>query len=279
METVNQVVSLSELARKHGLLGFEEQIHTLENEFQKSICKSIVDGLDKDHIRKSLDTRIVASGASGVKLLKMIIFGEGVLDILIGNSPRVTREYLIGFIGDDAVEYWYKQNCKNQNQSENSDKSKATDDALIKSYEALKSTNESTVRELAQVIRKTDNITQRNILELLKSEECYKLACDIKSHLFIFEDIIKLDNSSLNCIIRDINFIDLSKALNTASDEVKEIVFKHVSLRRRKMLEDDMENLKDLSIRDSEEAQVKICDIVRKKHDDGLIYVHNDIII
>jgi len=279
METVNTVVSLSETARKCGLLGFEDEGLKLNNEFQKSMIRNIVDGLDCESIRRLMEARIVASGATGAELLKLIIFGEGVLDILSGNNPRVTREYLEGFVGEDALEYWKKlEFLRRKNKSEKPGIDTIPEQTPI-TDESKESTNEITIKELAQLIRKADRSTQLSILEQLNDEGANNLADKIRKRLFLFDDILKLSNFVIESLLRNINLTDLAISLNIAPEEVKEKIFSQVSKRRRKMIEEDMEQLKTVSIREAEEAQIRICDALRKKKDEGKLYDWENIII
>ena len=91
--------------------------------------------------------------------------------------------------------------------------------------------------------------------------------------MFVFEDIVLLDNRSVQRFLRDVDSKDLGLALKTASEEVKNLVFKNLSKRYVDMLKEDMSFMGPVRLRDVEEAQQKVVNVIRQLEDSGEIVI------
>jgi flagellar motor switch protein FliG len=91
--------------------------------------------------------------------------------------------------------------------------------------------------------------------------------------MFVFEDIVTLDNRAIQRVIRDCENEDLLLALKVSSDEVKEIVFKNMSQRMVESFKDEMEFMGPVRLRDVEEAQSRIVSVIRRLEDSGEIVI------
>ena len=100
-----------------------------------------------------------------------------------------------------------------------------------------------------------------------------ELAEEIKRRMFVFEDIVTLDNRSVQRFLREVDNNDLALALKTASEEVKRVIFSNISKRLQDMLKEDMEFMGPVRLRDVEDAQQKIVNIIRRLEDAGEIVV------
>ncbi|HET7522138.1 MAG TPA: FliG C-terminal domain-containing protein, partial [Bacillales bacterium] len=96
---------------------------------------------------------------------------------------------------------------------------------------------------------------------------------DIKKRMFVFEDIVTLDNRSIQRVIRDVENEDLILSLKAASDEVKNIVFENMSQRMAETLKEEMEFMGPVRLRDVEEAQTRIVATIRRLEEAGEIVV------
>ena len=114
--------------------------------------------------------------------------------------------------------------------------------------------------------------TEKTILEAL-AEENPELADEIKRRMFVFEDIAQLDSRTVQRVMRDVDSKDLGMALKTASEEVKNLVFKNMSKRAVDLLKEDMGFLGPVRLRDVEEAQQKIVNVIRQLEDSGEIVI------
>jgi flagellar motor switch protein FliG len=125
---------------------------------------------------------------------------------------------------------------------------------------------------IVDIINALDRASEKNILESLEVIDS-ELADDIRKRLFVFEDIAKLSNVAIQRVLRDINNADLAVALKMSTDDVRKTIFNNVSKRLQDMIKDDMDVMGPVRVRDVEEAQQRIVNVVRKLEDDGEIVI------
>ncbi len=128
------------------------------------------------------------------------------------------------------------------------------------------------VNFIAEIMNRVDRKTEKFIFEEL-SDEDPELAEEIKKLMFVFDDIIYLDNMEVQMFIREVDTKDLTIALKAASDEVKNVIFNNMSQRQREQIQTDMQYLHNVRMRDVEEAQQKIVAIIRKLEESGEIVI------
>ncbi|HQO39787.1 MAG TPA: FliG C-terminal domain-containing protein, partial [Spirochaetota bacterium] len=104
-------------------------------------------------------------------------------------------------------------------------------------------------------------------------EEDPELAEEIKKRMFVFEDIVLLDDRSIQKVLREVDTQELAKALKGVDNEVQEKIFRNMSKRAASLLREDMDFMGPIRLRDVEEAQQKIVNIIRKLEDAGDIVV------
>ncbi|MBQ7264438.1 MAG: flagellar motor switch protein FliG, partial [Synergistaceae bacterium] len=100
-----------------------------------------------------------------------------------------------------------------------------------------------------------------------------ELAEEIKKRLFVFEDIMRLDDRSLQRVLREVDLKELSLALKGATEDLKAKFFKNMSKRAAEMLQEDMEYMGPVRVKDVEEAQQKVVNIVRGLEEQGEIVI------
>lgn len=125
---------------------------------------------------------------------------------------------------------------------------------------------------LVEILTHVDRNTEKTILEGLSEEEA-ELAEEIKKKMFVFEDIILLDDRSIQQVLKSVESKDLSMALKGASEEVGEKVFKNMSKRAADMMREDMEFAGPVRVKDVQEAQQRIVNIIRKLEETGEIII------
>ncbi|MFB5660567.1 flagellar motor switch protein FliG [Alteribacillus sp. HJP-4] len=128
------------------------------------------------------------------------------------------------------------------------------------------------IESLVEVLNGVDRSTERTILDALEIQDP-ELAEEIKKRMFVFEDIVTLDNRSIQRVIRDVENDDLQLALKVASEEVKEIVFNNMSQRMADTFKEEMEFMGPVRLRDVEEAQTRIVAIIRRLEEAGEIVI------
>ncbi len=125
---------------------------------------------------------------------------------------------------------------------------------------------------VVEILNNVDRGTEKLILEELEKEDA-ELAEEIRQQMFIFEDIISLDDASIQRVIRDLDHNDIAMALKGASEEVKNRVFKNISKRAGEMLEENMEFMGPLRLREVEDAQQRIVAVIRRLDESGEIII------
>jgi len=128
------------------------------------------------------------------------------------------------------------------------------------------------IEAVVDVLNGVDRTTERTILDALSIQDP-DLAEEIKKRMFVFEDIVGLDNRAIQRIIRDVSNDDLLLALKTASEEVKNVIFQNMSARRVETFKEELEYLGPVRLRDVEEAQTRIVTVIRRLEDTGEIVI------
>ena len=125
---------------------------------------------------------------------------------------------------------------------------------------------------IAEIMNRVDRSTEKYIFEELGERDA-QLANDIRNLMFVFEDIVNLDSMAIQRFIREVDTKDLSVALKGAGEEVKEVIFQNMSSRMRTTIEQDIQYLHNIRMRDVEEAQQKIVSIIRQLEEAGEIVI------
>ncbi|MBR3747740.1 MAG: flagellar motor switch protein FliG, partial [Selenomonadaceae bacterium] len=125
---------------------------------------------------------------------------------------------------------------------------------------------------IVEVLNRVDRTTERAIIESMEVDSP-ELAEEIKKLMFVFEDIVMLDDRSLQLVLRDIDTKDLSLAMKATPQEVAEKIYKNMSKRAADMLREELEYMGPVKIRDVEEAQQKVVNRIRDLEEKGEIVV------
>ncbi|MCH1623786.1 flagellar motor switch protein FliG [Fredinandcohnia quinoae] len=128
------------------------------------------------------------------------------------------------------------------------------------------------IEAVVEVLNGVDRATERTILDALEIQDP-ELAEEIKKRMFVFEDIVTLDNRAIQRVIRDVENEDLMLSLKVASEEVKDIVFKNMSSRMVETFKEEMEFMGPVRLRDVEEAQTRIVSVIRRLEEAGEIVI------
>lgn len=129
------------------------------------------------------------------------------------------------------------------------------------------------IDSVVEVLTRVDRSTERSILEALRVGDP-DLADQIKQRMFVFEDIVQLDDRSVQRVLREVDFNEvLPLALKTASEDVREKIFRNISKRAADMLRENIEFLGPVRLREVEEAQQRIVAVVRRLDEEGEIVV------
>lgn len=125
---------------------------------------------------------------------------------------------------------------------------------------------------LAEILNQCDRGAEQEILEQIE-EQNPEMAESIREIMLVFDDLEEIDDRGIQLILKEINSEDLSMALKTASDALKNKIFSNMSQRAAKILKEDMESKGPVKVSDVEMAQKNIVKVARKLNDDGQIVI------
>ncbi|MBO4420357.1 MAG: flagellar motor switch protein FliG [Lachnospiraceae bacterium] len=128
------------------------------------------------------------------------------------------------------------------------------------------------VDSIVEILNSVDRATEKHILETLEIEEP-ELTDEIRKKMFVFEDILLLDDKSIQRVLREVDNSELAIAMKAANEQVQNAIFNNLSKRLAVMIKEDMEYMGPVRMKDVEEAQQKIVNIIRKLEDSGEIIV------
>ena len=128
------------------------------------------------------------------------------------------------------------------------------------------------VDAIVAILNTVDRSTEKHIMETLEIDEP-ELADEIRRKMFVFEDILSLDDRAIQRVLRDVETSDLTVALKGANEEVQTAIFNNLSKRLAVMIKEDMEYMGPVRMKDVEEAQQKIVSVIRRLEDSAEIVI------
>lgn len=128
------------------------------------------------------------------------------------------------------------------------------------------------VDQVVEILNTVDRGTEKHIMEILEIEEP-ELADEIRKKMFVFEDVLLLDDRAIQRVLRDVDNNDLALALKGTNEEVQNAIFNNLSKRLATMIKEDMEFMGPVRMKDVEEAQQKIVNIIRALEDSNEIVI------
>ena len=128
------------------------------------------------------------------------------------------------------------------------------------------------VSTIAEILNLVDRTTEKSILDGIESEDP-DLVEQIRRLMFVFEDILKVNDKGIQAVLKEVDNEELCLALKTASDELKEKIFTNMSARASELIKEDMEYMGPVRLSDVEAAQQRIVDVVRRLEEAGEIII------
>ncbi len=128
------------------------------------------------------------------------------------------------------------------------------------------------VNYIAEIMNRVDRRTEKYIFDELNDEDP-ELADEIKKLMFVFDDIVYLDNMEIQAFIREVDTKDLTIALKAATEDVANAIYNNMSQRQREQIKTDMQYLHNVRMRDVEEAQQRIVSVIRRLEEAGDIVI------
>ena len=128
------------------------------------------------------------------------------------------------------------------------------------------------VQSVAEILNLIDRATEKQIMEGLESEDP-ELVEQIRRLMFVFEDILMVDEKGIQTVLKEVDNDELALALMTASEDLKQKIFSNMSERASQLIKEDMEFMGPVRVSDVEAAQQRIVDVVRRLEDAGEIVI------
>jgi flagellar motor switch protein FliG len=126
------------------------------------------------------------------------------------------------------------------------------------------------IRSVAEILNRVDGSTEASILKGIE-EQKQDLADEIRKLMFVFEDLLQADDRGIMAILKEVTNEVLQVALKTASEELKEKIFKNMSERAAQMMKEDLEVMPPVRLKDVETAQQSIIKAAKKLESEGKI--------
>jgi flagellar motor switch protein FliG len=128
------------------------------------------------------------------------------------------------------------------------------------------------VKTVSEILNVLDRSTERAILETIEEDD-NELAEDIKKLMFVFDDLVLVDDRGMQNVLREIANEVLALALKTASDELKEKIFRNMSARAAETVQSEIEFMGPVRITDVEAAQSQVVEVVRRLEEAGDVVI------
>ena len=124
------------------------------------------------------------------------------------------------------------------------------------------------IQTVAEILNHLDHKTENAIFEKIEMVR-EELADEIRQKMFLFEDLVELDDRSIRALLKEVGNDELMLALKTATEDLKDKVFSNVSQRAAAMMKEDMEVMGPVKLRDVEQAQLNIIKTARRLEEEG----------
>ena len=165
--------------------------------------------------------------------------------------------------------------CVAKMESASPDAIKIVESTLKKRFENILTTDYTTIGGIdyiADVMNHMDRGNEKFIFDELGKDNS-ELADTIRKKMFVFEDIVSMDNRSIQRFIRECDVKDIVYALKGSDEKIKELIFANVSTRMAESIQSDLEITVNVRLRDVEEAQQRIVAVIRRLEEAGEVII------
>jgi flagellar motor switch protein FliG len=125
---------------------------------------------------------------------------------------------------------------------------------------------------VANILNKSNNASAKSIIEAIEDKDS-NLALEIKRLMFLFEDIVMIDDKGIQRILREVDKRDLALALKVGDDKIKNKIFKNMSERAASVVKEELEFMGPVKLKEVESAQMRIVDIIKRLEEEEEIVV------
>jgi flagellar motor switch protein FliG len=249
-------------------------------EHAKSLLKKSLSGEDADRIIKQVTQQVATTPfsflqkAESENLLTFIQdeHPQTIALILAHLNPQKASEILVGLPSQKQVEV--VKRIANMEQT-NPEVIKEVEQGLAhRLSDIVSQTFEKAggIDTVAEILNLADRSTEKGIMEGLEAEDP-DLVEQIRRLMFVFEDILLVNDKGIQSVLKEVDNEELALALKTASEDLKQKIFKNMSERAAQLIGEDMQYMGPVRVSDVEAAQQKIVDIVRRLEDAGEIII------
>ena len=130
-------------------------------------------------------------------------------------------------------------------------------------------------KTLADILNSTDRSTEKNVIDTMEIEKP-DLAEDVRSLMFVFEDIVQLDDSSIQRVLREIDTKELALSMKGAKEEVKQKILKNMSERAQAVILEDMEYMGPVRTKEVQRAQSKVVGVIKALEAVGEVTIYRN---
>lgn len=127
-------------------------------------------------------------------------------------------------------------------------------------------------KQVAAILNKCTTVTAKTILENIENKNA-QLASEIKRLMFLFEDLLFVDDKGIQRILREVDKKDLAMSLKVSDEKLKEKIFRNMSERAQELLKEELQYMGPVRLKEVEAAQTRIVEIVKQLEDQGEIVV------
>jgi len=249
-------------------------------EYAKTLLRKSLDGEDADRIIKQVTQQVQTTPfsflqkAESENLLTFIQdeHPQTIALILAHLNPQKASEILVGLPSQKQIEV--VKRIANMEQT-NPEVIKEVEQGLAyRLSDIVSQTFEKAggVESVAEILNLADRSTEKGMMEGLEAEDP-DLVESIRRLMFVFEDILLVNDKGIQSVLKEIDNEELALALKTASEELKQKIFKNMSERASQLIQEDMQYMGPVRVSDVEAAQQKIVDVVRRLEDAGEIII------
>jgi len=253
-------------------------VHQVKEFLQKVVTKvlgekksaeigQVVEAFNPETVEAAFDTKMLAT----------LIQDEHpqIIALILSSLPSSDAKQILSELPDPVkAEVMYRISIMESIPPEVMEEVQKTLKEKIASSASSQARQRGGVNKVVEIAKNLDVKTLEAILNELQAIDP-NLANIIEAQLFTFDDLITLDDRSIQLLLREVDMKDLAIALKTASDELKDKFLKNLSARAREMMLEDMEVMGPVRIRDVEKAQQKIVDIAKKLESEGKIILQH----
>ncbi len=249
-------------------------------QYAKTLIKNSLDGGDADRVISHIQTQVQRSPFAFLQKAE----SENLLTFIQDEHPQTialiishlahhkASEVLAGLPDDKKVEVVRRvANMEQTNPEVVAEVERGLEsrlsNMLVGSMEKV-----GGVSTIAEILNLVDRTTEKSILEGIEKEDP-DLVEQIRRLMFVFEDILKVNEKGIQAVLKEVDNEELCLALKTASDDLKEKIFANMSARASELIKEDMEYMGPVRLSDVESAQQRIVDVVRRLEEAGEIII------